>query len=304
VRIRTAVAITGPLFVWLLLVCGVIAQTPPAPAAQPPRPATPATPAPRPPAGGGGLNASYPQRAPGDPEAIARGRTAYGVACAFCHGSDARGGETGPNLLRSQLVLNDKDGELIAPIVQNGRPEKGMPRIDMTAAQVKDIAAYVHSFPVGGYDVSRMTPTSVLVGDAKAGAAYFTRTCASCHSLTGDLKGFGARTPDAKLLQQSWLMPGSGRGFFGNSGPSIVNVKPTTVTITLPSGEKLEGRLGRIDDFVVTLTTADGTFRSVRRTGETPTVVVNDPLKPHKDLLPKYTDKDIHDLTAYLVTVK
>ena len=100
-------------------------------------------------------------------------------------------------------------------------------------------------------------------------------------------------------------MPGAGRGGFGGGGAAPpVNVPPTTVTVTLASGEKVEGRLGRIDDFIVTLTTADGTFRSFRRAGDTPSVDVNDPLKPHKELLPKYTDKDIHDLTAYLVTVK
>lgn len=315
---RNIAAVTGPLLVWMLALTGVLvthpvasAQAPPGaqparpPATAAPGPGQPAQPAPRPPAGGGGLNASYPQRPPGDPEAIARGKTLYGVACAFCHGSDARGGETGPNLLRSQLVLNDQDGELIIPVVQNGRPDKGMPKVDMTAAQVKDIATFVHSFKVGGYDVSRMVPPSILVGDAKAGQTYFAATCASCHSTTGDLKGFGAKFPDPKALQQTWLMPGAARGGFGApSGPSLVNVPPTTVTVTLASGEKVEGRLGRIDDFIVTLTTADGVFRSIRRVGDTPTVTVNDPLAPHKALLPKYTDKDIHDLTAYLVTVK
>jgi mono/diheme cytochrome c family protein len=312
---RNAMAVGGPLIVWMLVVAGPIvpgsalsalsaqAAPPAQPATQPARPATPA-PAPRPPAGGG-FNTGYPQRAAGDSEAIARGKTAYGIACAFCHGSDGRGGETGPNLLRSQLVLNDQDGELIMPVVQNGRLEKGMPKFDMTAAQVKDIATFIHSFKVGGYDISRMTPPSILVGDAKAGQAYFATTCASCHSLTGDLKGFGAKFPDPKVLQQTWLMPGAGRGFGGGGGPTpLLNVPPTTVSVTLGSGETIEGRLGRIDDFIVTLTTADGTFRSVRRVGDTPKVTVNDPLQPHKDLLPKYTDKDIHDLTAYLVTVK
>jgi cytochrome c oxidase cbb3-type subunit III len=317
---RNTLAVTGPLFVWMLALSAAptanptpqpTPQTPRPAAGTPPAPTSPAgQPAPRPPApapGGGGFAASYPQRPPGNPEAIARGKTLYGVACAFCHGSDARGGETGPNLLRSQLVLNDQDGELIAPVVQNGRPERGMPPMAMTLAQVKDIATFVHSFKVGGYDISRMTPPSIVVGDAKAGQAYFNATCASCHSITGDLKGFGAKFTDHKLLQQSWLMPGSGRGFGGfgpPAGPSPVRVSPTMVSVTLASGETMQGRLGRIDDFIVTLTTADGTFRSFRRVGDTPRVVVTDPLAPHKALLPKYTDKDIHDLTAWLVTVK
>src|SRR4051812_35551988 len=105
--------------------------------------------------GGGGFAAAYPERAPGDPAAIERGKANYGVNCAFCHGSDARGGEGGPNLLRAEIMLNDQHGELIAPVIQNGRVDKGMPAFPMTAAQVADIAAFVHSFRVGGYDASR-----------------------------------------------------------------------------------------------------------------------------------------------------
>src|SRR5580692_3187587 len=102
------------------------------------------------------LTDSFPQHAPADQASIDRGKALYGVHCNFCHGSDARGGEGGPNLLRSDLVLNDQNGELIAPVVQNGRGE--MPKLELTAAQVSDVAAFIHSYRVGGYDVSRMTP--------------------------------------------------------------------------------------------------------------------------------------------------
>src|SRR5947209_16487632 len=102
--------------------------------------------------------AAYPERPPADPAMVDRGKALYGVNCAFCHGSDARGGEGGPNLLRSALVLNDKNGELITPVVQNGRPDGGMPKLNLTAAQVGDIAAFVHSSRVGGYDISRNRP--------------------------------------------------------------------------------------------------------------------------------------------------
>jgi cytochrome c oxidase cbb3-type subunit III len=253
--------------------------------------------------GGGGFANAYPQHAPGDPAAIDRGKAIYGVQCAFCHGSDARGGEGGPNLLRSELMLNDQKGELMAPVVQNGRVDAGMPKFPLTNAQIEDIAAFVHSFRVGGYDISRNRPPTILVGDAKAGQGYFQSKCASCHSVTGDLKGIGARFEDPKLLQNFFLIPGGGRGGRGGGGaPS--NIPPTTVTVTYAGGQKLEGTLNRVDDFIVTLTQADGTQRTVRRDGETPKVEIHDPLKPHKDLLPVYTDKNIHDLTAYLVTVK
>jgi mono/diheme cytochrome c family protein len=247
---------------------------------------------------------SYPDRPPADPAVVARGKALYGVHCGFCHGSDARGGEGGPNLLRSALVLNDKDGELIAPVVQNGRPDGGMPKLDLSAAQITDVAAFVHSFRVGGYDASRNVPPTILVGDARAGEAYFKSKCASCHSATGDLKGIGAKFEDPKLLQNFFLMPGGGRGGFGFGGPAPANnVPPTTVTVTGASG-KVEGRLIRIDDFVVVLAQADGMQRTIRRDGDSPKVEIHDPLQPHKDLLPLYTDKDIHNLTAYLVTVK
>jgi len=231
---------------------------------------------------------------------VARGKALYGVHCNFCHGSDARGGEGGPNLLRSELVLNDRNGELIAPVVQNGRGE--MPRLNLTGEQVSDIAAFVHSFRVGGYDISRMAPPSILAGDANAGEVVFKTKCAACHSVSGDLKGIGSKIADPKTLQNTFLMPGGGRG--GRGAPLPVNVPPTTVTVTLASGQKVEGQLLRIDDFIVVLTDADDTPRTFRRDGDTPKVEIHDPLKPHKDLLPTYTDQDIHNLTAYLVTVK
>jgi len=278
---------------FILLGCFGLAQQPPAP-----------VPGGR---GGrsGGFGMAYPQHPPADPAMVERGRALYGVNCAFCHGSDARGGEGGPNLLRAEIVLNDKNGELIAPVVQNGRPDAGMPKINLTMAQIADIARFIHNFRVGGYDISRNQPPSILVGDAAAGKAYFESKCASCHSVTGDLKGIGSKFNDPKLLQNFFVMPGAGRGGF--MGPEVAtpsNVPPTTVTVTLPGNQKVEGRLGRIDDFIVTLTQADGTPRTFRRDGDHPKVEIHDPLAAHRDLLKVYTDSDIHNLTSYLVTVK
>jgi cytochrome c oxidase cbb3-type subunit 3 len=251
--------------------------------------------------GGGGFANAYPQHPPGDPASIERGKALYGVNCQFCHGGDARGGEGGPNLLRAEIVLTDQKGELIAPVVQNGRIDQGMPKFPMTMAQIADIAAFIHNFRVAGYDNSRMKPPTILVGDAAAGETYFKTKCASCHSVTGDLKGIGAKFAEPRDLQQMFVMPGGGgRG----RGATASNVAPTTVTVTTSKGEKAEGRLVRIDDFIVTLADSEGMQRTFRRDGDQPRVEVHDPLKPHKDLLPIYTDKDIHNLTAYLVTVK
>ena len=98
-------------------------------------------------------------------------------------------------------------------------------------------------------------------------------------------------------MQQTWLMPGA-RG----TRPS--KATPATVVVTLASGQRPEGQLVRIDDFIVTLMRADATQYTIRRNGQSPKVEVRDPLQPHKDLLRIYSDKDIHNVTAYLESLK
>jgi cytochrome c oxidase cbb3-type subunit 3 len=306
--------LSGALIGSLYLMQGQVAagqQAPPAaqaPEAQSPMaPQTP--PAARAPRAGGAGGAQRPVAYPARPRApedvIARGKATYGVSCAFCHGSDAGGGEVGPNLQRSGIVLEDQKGELIAPIVHGGRVEQGMPRIDITDAQITDIAAWLHSIVIA----SRTTADeniNIVTGDPSAGEVYFKKTCAACHSVTGDLAGIATRIPNPKALQQTWLLPGAaGRGFGPGAGAApVTHVPPMTVTVTQANGQKVDGTLQRIDDFYVGLTSADGTLRSFRRDGEIPKVELHDPLAPHRALVQKYTDKDIHNLTAYLVTIK
>jgi len=241
----------------------------------------------------------YPNRPPADPAAVERGKALYGVNCQFCHGADTRGGDSGPSLLRSGIVLDDQKGELMAPVVRAGRP--GMPKFTLTDDQISDVAAFVHTFRAAGYDESRLKPPSIIVGDAKAGETFFSAKCASCHSASGDLRGLATKIADPRLLQQTWLLPGSGAG---RGGPPVVQLKPITVTVTLPSGEKVDGALDHVDDFVVALTMADGTRRSFTTNGDTPKVEIHDPLQPHKDLLRVYGDADIHNVTAFLVSLK
>jgi len=241
----------------------------------------------------------YPNRPPADLAAVERGKALYGVNCQFCHGADTRGGDSGPSLLRSGVVLDDQHGELMAPIVRAGRP--GMPKFTLSDDQIADIAAFVHTFRAAGYDESRLKPPSIVVGDARAGETFFNAKCSACHSSTGDLRGIATKIAEPRLLQQTWLLPGSGAGR-GAAPP--VRVKPMTVTVTLPTGEKIDGRLERIDDFMVALTLLDGTRRSFRTNGDTPKVEIHDPLQPHKDLLRTYSDAEIHNVTAYLVTLK
>lgn len=276
------------------------AQQSPSPAQEPgPTQATPQAPSP-PPAtppvrvpGWGG----YRVRPPADPGVVARGRQIFSANCSFCHGSDARGGEGGPNLIRSELVLDDNNGELITPVVQNGRLDKGMPKFDLPKEDIASIAAFIHAMPVG--DRAATTGTvNPLVGDAKAGEAYFNGAgkCANCHSASGDLAGIGAKITDVRALQGA-MLSGEIRG-------ELSDAPHKTVTVTLHDGQTVEGTLYQVDDFIVALVDANGNYHSYVRQGDSPKVVIKNPLQPHLDMLQTLKDDDIHNLTAYLVTLK
>ena len=267
--------------------------------------------------GRGGV-ASFPaqQRDPADPAVVARGRAIYDTECRSCHGADLRGGEQGgSNLLRVPLVLNDREGELIQPVIQ-GSHKGRVSAAGLSADDIKALAAYIHSVLAlapgqGAPPPGKPVELKVLVGDAAAGERYFAARCASCHSVTGDLKGIGARDLGPAQLQNLWVAGGrgAGGGRGRGAGPAaqaapMTTRREATVVVTLPTGQKYEGRLERVDDFIVTLTQADGTARSFRRNGDVPKVDIRDPLEAHRNLLPVYTDKDIHDVTAYLAGVK
>lgn len=246
------------------------------------------------------------KRPPGDPVQIARGKTLYGINCQGCHGSDLRGGDLGgPNLLRSQVALSDLHGELIVPIIHGARQKMGMPAIGISDADANAVAAYVRSVietiqrqgapPSAGQQVP-----SILVGNANEGKAYFAAKCSGCHSASGDLSNIADRISDPKQLQNAWVSGGSRR----KQEEETPSASAVTANVALPSGEKFEGKLVRIDDFLITLQLPDGSQRTFRRSGAVPTIVIHDPLKAHRDLLSQYSNKDIHDVTAYLVTLK
>jgi cytochrome c oxidase cbb3-type subunit 3 len=290
-----------------------------APTPQTPAPQTPApqTPPPQAPGGRGGRGqiATFPaqQRPAGDPILIARGKSLFEVNCRLCHGADLRGGDMGGvNLLRSTLVLNDQHGELILPVVHGGRANPGMPPMppfpQLADDDVKAIAEYIHSVAATMRGQGNPPPgaepvvLNIVVGDPAAGKSYFQQKCASCHSTSGDLAGVASRYAEPVQLQNAWVSGGGG-GRGGRGGGGRGSRAQTTVTVTTPQG-RVDGRLDRIDDFIVVLTPADGVQRSFRRVGDVPRVEIHDPLEGHKKLLSVYTDKDIHDVTAYLVTVK
>jgi cytochrome c oxidase cbb3-type subunit 3 len=257
--------------------------------------------------------ATFPaqQRPPGDPAVVARGGSLYAIQCRSCHGVDLRGGDLGgPNLLRSQLVLNDQAGEAITPAVMNGRNPPGgkvMPALPLPRADIEAIAEYIHSVvataqPQGSPPPGAKVELNLLVGNAKAGMKYFDAACSSCHSAgNGDLAGIATRVPGIEQLQNSWV---AGRRA---GSPATTPPRAAQVTVKFADGSAISGALQRMDDFMVSLVTAEGEYHSYTRRSATPAITsigVNDPMAGHRNLFAKLSDDDMHNVTAYLATLK
>ncbi len=230
--------------------------------------------------------------APPDAEAAKRGEKLYAPNCSFCHGTKATGGDSGPDLLRSALVLHDEKGELIGPVVHNGRLNRGMPPFAaFTDAELYDVAQFLHMRVELAANRGTYKILNIVTGDPKAGESYFRGVgkCGSCHSVTGDLAHIGSKLspPD---LQQTFLYPGRESG-------------SPKVKIMLPSGESILGTLKRLDDFQVALYDSEGEYHSIALNPNVK-VEVEDKLGEHRRLLDQYTDADMHNLTAYLQTLK
>jgi mono/diheme cytochrome c family protein len=236
------------------------------------------------------LSASALQGSKQDPAAVERGGKVFATYCAGCHGALAKGGPGAPDLIRSILVLDDEKGILIGPVIREGRPDKGMPKLGLNEPQIGDAVAWLHARTYLAGHRGTYTFQNVITGDAHKGEAYFNSTCASCHSASKDLAGVGKKY-DALSLQSRWLQPASNRNHKRN------------VTVTLPSGETLTGRVDFIDDFYLGMHDEKGQFHSFPCNGDVK-IQITDPLQAHSDLLSKYTDSDIHNVTAYLVTLK
>lgn len=236
-----------------------------------------------------------PQTYPADQ--VRAGEARFGTQCALCHGRDAAGGETGPDLTRSRLVAEDNRGDKIGPVVRAGRPEKGMPGLDLSPADVTAIVAFIHTqktkMEALGGGRRNVEVAQLQAGNSEAGRTYFNSAgnCSKCHSATGDLAGLATRFQGLALLQRM-LYPTNGR-------PAP---KPAGVTVTLPSGEVVTGSLVSLSEFSLVITDAAG----MRRTWGTNEVKfqTEDPLATHFNQLAKYTDKDMHDVFAYLQTLK
>jgi mono/diheme cytochrome c family protein len=241
--------------------------------------------------------------APPDPAAVKRGQALFVSTCGFCHGSNAGGGATGPDLVRSVLVLHDQgSGKEIGPVIRNGRPARGMPAFGLTDPQISDIAAFLLSRTQAAANRMEYKILNVVTGDPKAGETYFTAHCASCHSPAGDLAHIASKM-DAAALQSRFLYPRARQSFSAATPPDPR--AQSTVSVTLASGQTFTGKLDRIDDFSVSLTDQAGEHRSwLLESSPGIKVEVTNPLQTHIDMLKQYTDADMHNILAYLETLK
>ena len=285
------------------------ANFPPKAGAKAPPAASPAAAAPAAAKKPGGIGQGADDQQVVDDVLADRGKKLYIAQCITCHGPKARGSFEGPpnlqgpDLVRSLTVLHDRYGNTIGAFLRKGhQTQSGTPSASFTSTEIVDLSHFLHQ-RVG--DTLRSGPfnsvLNVLTGDAKAGQAYFNGEgkCGSCHSATGDLAGV-ARRYDPPTLQQKFIFP-STPSFGGRRAAS--NGKPVTLTVTPPGGPPVTGQLDRLDDFNVSLKDAAGDYRSWKRTPELK-VEKNDPYAAHNELLKQYTDKNIHDVVAYLETLK
>ena len=237
-----------------------------------------------------------------DKESAERGRKIFAPTCGFCHGNDAHG-KTGPDLVRSPLALHDNKGDTIGPVIRDGRPDRGMPGFaSLTNEQIADISMFLHSRAADVSNRFAYKIGDVVTGDAQKGSAFFhgDGRCASCHSATGDLAHVATKY-DAVELQRRMLYP----------APNLIDVflgktvtppKPAKITVKLASGEQISGTLVHQDEFWVSLRDASGSYRSFSCANVT--IEVQDPRAEHEALLPSYTDEKMHNVLAYLETLK
>jgi cytochrome c oxidase cbb3-type subunit 3 len=234
------------------------------------------------------------------PEQIQAGQALFAGQCSFCHGRDAAGGEGGPDLTASELVAQDVHGDKIGPVVRNGRLDKGMPAFAPSDEQLATIVAFIHDRKAKAKEGRRRTVdvADLQTGSAEAGKRYFNGTggCTKCHSATGDLAGIAGKFQGLELLRRM-LYPEERRAT-GSTGQMQI----PTATVTLPSGQTVTGKLAYRDEFTISLVDASGWYRSWPAS-QVKSAVTN-PLESHAELLRKYTDEDMHNVLAYLQTLR
>ena len=229
---------------------------------------------------------------PPDKAAAALGKPLFQRNCAFCHGPRARGA-TAPSLITSQAVLDDMRGEHLVPFLKKGRPDKGMPAFaTISDDQLKDIAEFVHLQVEEVANRGAYHVLNIVVGNAARGRAYVAAHCTSCHA-TGSFAHIASRFRSPDQLQRDWIWPARSR----NAALAI------TATVKLPSGAASTGRVTQVSDFRITLVDAQGSTKTIERTPGVE-VEMHDPLAAHQTMIMTLTNDAMHDVTAYLETLR
>lgn len=231
-------------------------------------------------------------------ELIDAGRLRFAAHCGFCHGRNAAGGSGGSDLTRSTVVAEDVRGDRIAAVVRSGRADAGMPAFPTLAEdELEAIVAFIHARNLAAASATggrrSVEAADLATGNARSGARYFDVNCTACHSATGDLAGIATRFEGLSLLRRM-LYPGS-------EAPGAV-ARRATVTVTTRSGESISGQLTYRDEFTIALTGSDGRYRSWP--AQNVEFEIDDPLEGHVAQLGRYTDRDMHDVLAYLQTLR
>jgi cytochrome c oxidase cbb3-type subunit III len=234
-----------------------------------------------------------PQEPQFDKTTVERGRAQFKSSCGFCHGNDATGSRA-PDLVRSAILSHDENGDLVAPVIRNGRPDKGMPAFStLKDSQIADIVTFLHAQAYAALHSAQVPGDypleKLLTGNADAGKAYFNGAggCSNCHSPTKDLAGIAKKYSPVDL-QQHMVYP--------------QHEAKSTAVVTTTDGKRFEGTVIHDDEYYIGIIGKDGWYQSWPRNKVK--AEVHDPLQAHRDLMERYTDADIHNLFAYLETLK
>jgi mono/diheme cytochrome c family protein len=227
-----------------------------------------------------------------DKAAAARGAPMFQANCAVCHGQQARGA-IGPSLITSDEVLGDDHGEKLLPYLKLGRPAKGMPAFaTMPEDQLKDVAEFLHLQVEDVANRGTYHLLNILVGDVTKGHVYVSAHCLSCHA-TQTFEHIGSSFRSPEQLQRGWIWP-------TRPGDGSLAI---TATVKTPDGNTIAGRLGQVSDFRITLVDPAGQTHAIDREPGVE-VQISDPLAAHQEMIMTLTNSDMHDVTAYLETLK
>jgi cytochrome c oxidase cbb3-type subunit 3 len=258
---------------------------------------------------------------------VARGDVLYNsLACSSCHGPLGLGGAAGAaDLTKSALAQTPDNGRTLAAFLQVGRPEQGMPPArPLSPQEAADLSAKIRSLAPppasrtaadGARAAAPALPAalagqdlSIVIGDPKIGKAYFNSAegrCSTCHAVedgkaspAANLAHVASKYKAEKDLQQTWMLPGRDVNWSPRKDNTV------TAVATFADGHEVRGYLTSISDFKLVIRDDAGKVTTIPRADDQPKVRLIDRMQPHLDLMDVYQDDDIHNITAYLATLK